>query len=72
MGLQSRHSPPPSPEVEFNAQFQSRPPIRACSGWHQYSSNDSKTLATADAQAVRLQMVWDKFGSDLRCQKHPK
>jgi hypothetical protein len=52
MGLQSRHSPPPSPEVEFNAQFQSRPPIRACSGWPLHTGVDSKTLATAEAQVV--------------------
>jgi hypothetical protein len=26
---------------------------RACSGWYQHSGGDSKTLATAEAQAVR-------------------
>jgi hypothetical protein len=31
---------------------------RACSGWPQYSGNDSKILATADAQAVmRLEIL---------------
>jgi hypothetical protein len=53
-GVQSRHLPPPSPEVEFTAQSQSRTPIRACSGWPQHSDCDSKTLATTDAQAVWL------------------
>jgi hypothetical protein len=52
-GLQSRHLPPPSPEVEFTPQSQPRTPIRACSGWPQNSGDNLKVLATADAQAVR-------------------
>jgi hypothetical protein len=49
-GVQSRHLPPPSPEVECTAQSQSRTPI---SGWPQHSGNDLTIPATADAQAVR-------------------
>jgi sterol desaturase/sphingolipid hydroxylase (fatty acid hydroxylase superfamily) len=30
---------------------------RACSGWPQHSGNDSKILATADAQAVRQHIL---------------
>jgi hypothetical protein len=62
MGLQSGHSSPPSPEVEFTPQSQSRTPIRACSGWPQHSGGDSKILATAEAQAVRL-FLSDVLGS---------
>jgi hypothetical protein len=68
-GVQSRHLPPPSPEVEFTAQSQSqsRTPIRAYSGWPQHSDNDSKILPTADAQAVRQNKNLSKLTQRENC-----
>jgi hypothetical protein len=66
-GVQSRHLPPPSPEVEFTAQSQSRTPIRACSGWPQHSGGNSKTLATAEAHADA-----DISGNTIRTHTLPK